>query len=116
MKIFIYLLVILSLEGCLFLDLMPSYSSYWDENIWVHKDTKKPLTKDTHMACFNQSIQGLEIKDVSGFPEVVGVKDREESNKRYAMCLRDKGFVFNASYAYCYKFKDVCDAYNKYRK
>ena len=108
MKIFIYVLVTLSLGGCLFLDLMPSYSSYWDESIWVNKDT--------HMACFNKSIQGLEIKDVSGFPEVVGVKDREESNKRYAMCLRDKGFVFNASYAYCYKFKDVCDAYNKYRK
>ena len=97
MKIFIYVLVTLSLGGCLFLDLMPSYSSYWDESIWVNKDTKKPLTKDTHMACFNKSIQGLEIKDVSGFPEVVGVKDREESNKRYAMCLRDKGFVFNAS-------------------
>ena len=52
MKIFIYVLVTLSLGGCLFLDLMPSYSSYWDESIWVNKDTKKPLTKDTHMACF----------------------------------------------------------------
>ena len=98
------------------MDLMPSYSSYWDENIWVHKDTKKTLTEDIHMICFNQPIQGFEIKDVSVFPEVVGVKNRKESNRRYAMCLRDKGFIFNASYAYCYKFKDVCDTYNKYSK
>ncbi len=113
MKILTYVLTSFFLTGCLFWDLMPSYSSCWDEDTWIHKDTKKPLTDDIHIACFNESIQGLEIRDVSGYPEVIGIKNQDQSNRNYALCLKRKGFVFNASYKYCYKFKSICDKYRK---
>lgn len=116
MRNFIFLLFPFMLTGCLVWELMPSYSSYWDEDIWIHKNTKQPLNRDIDMDCFNKSLEGFEIKNISGLPRVVGEDNRAKSEKIYASCLRRKGFIFNASYKYCYKFREICDRYNEYRK
>lgn len=116
MRIIIYLFAPFFITSCLVWDLMPTYSSYWNEDVWRHIDTKEPLPDHIHVSCFRESLQGFEIRDISGFPEVIGVENKKQSNRKYAICLRNKGFVFNASYKYCYKFREICDRYNEYRK
>lgn len=116
MRLFVYLLSPVFLTGCLFWELMPSYSSYWDEDTWIHKNTKQPLSNDIHTYCFYESLKGFEVKDVSGYQEVIGAEDKKKSKMVYTSCLRRKGFIFNASYKYCYKFREVCTEYSEYRK
>jgi lipoprotein len=115
MKKIILLFPLLTLTGCLVLDLMPSYSSYFDEDIWVHRRTKEALSEEIYKKCFSQSLKGFEVINEYGFSTVKGEREKIESNRIYASCLRQNGFLFNASYKYCYKFPSVCQKYNEYR-
>lgn len=116
MRFFIYLLFPFMLSGCLVWELMPSYSSYWKESTWIHRNTRQPLSDNISTDCFNESLKGFKISNISGLPRAEGEDNRKKSEKIYASCLRSKGFIFNASYKYCYKFREVCDQYNEYRK
>ena len=71
--------------------------------------------KNYSFFCFSQSLKGFEVINEYGFSTVKGEREKIESNRIYASCLRQNGFVFNASYKYCYKFPSVCQKYNEYR-
>ncbi|MDD7545471.1 hypothetical protein [Actinobacillus porcinus] len=114
-KIFL-IIPILNLMGCVVIDLIPSYSSYFNEDTWVHRDTGLPLPNDINMYCYNKSIEGFDMIDEYGIPTVKGEKNKIISDEIHSNCLKEKGFVFNASYIYCYKFRRICDKYEKYRE
>ncbi|SCX75887.1 hypothetical protein SAMN02910354_00178 [Basfia succiniciproducens] len=98
-KLFLLVFIFL-LSGCFLISLTPSYSSKFRENTWVHKETRVPLSKELHIKC-RESIENS--------------KEEDKLGEVYASCLRKHGFVFNASYMYCYKFKSICEEYYKYR-
>lgn len=104
------------LSGCVFLDLMPSYSSYFKEDTWIHGKTKHALPDSIHMECLNISLRLFKTENTTGLERVIDPNDEVKATEIYASCLRNKGYVFNASYKYCYKFESICEKYNKYRR
>ena len=108
MKKIILFFPLLALTGCLVLDLIPSYSSYFDEDIWVHRRTKEALSEEIYKKCFSQSLKGFETINKSWLEVIKNKEDEKKSDRIYASCLRENGFVFNASYKYCYKFPYIC--------
>ncbi|MBE2898935.1 hypothetical protein HPC37_09105, partial [Pasteurellaceae bacterium 20609_3] len=102
-------------NGCVW-DFIPIYSSEWDEQLWVHNDNGTPLPRNIFKHCLKESFKPFKTKIISGDIEVVA--DPDERIKAYNIegaCLYQKGFRFKASYKYCYKFNEVCQAFNKYR-
>ncbi|PJG84585.1 hypothetical protein [Conservatibacter flavescens] len=114
---FCIILILFLLNGCIVIDLMPSYSKTFNEDIWVDKKTGKALSDTDFNQCRHISIIGFKTKkSPSGLTQFLNEKDEQKSNDIYASCLQNKGYIFNASYKYCYKFKSTCEKYNKYRK
>lgn len=99
LKFSIFILLCL-LNSCFVISMTPSYSPLFQENIWINKITREPLSREHQEKCIK------EINNSTG----------TEKNDLYANCLRKYGFIFNASYTFCYKFEDICNKYKKYRK
>ena len=116
MKKIIFLFLLLNLTSCVVWDLMPSYSSSFDEDIWIHQKTKEALNDDVHNYCLRQSLKEFNMANKYSSSTVKTEMGNVESNRIYASCLRENGFVFNASYKYCYKFPYICQKYNEYRR
>lgn len=115
MKKYIFFILI-NLNGCLVWELSPPYSSSFSETVWVNKDTNKPIPKEIYMNCLKMSFKGFETINKSGLEVIKNKEDEKKSDRIYASCLRENGFVFNASYKYCYKFPYICQKYKEYRK
>ncbi|WP_152596706.1 hypothetical protein [Chelonobacter oris] len=105
---------IVFLGGCVWA-FYPPYSSFWDEDIWVHKDNNTPPTGDVVRECYAQSLAPFKTKVVGGLEIPVNPDDRVKADDLDGACLYQKGFRFNASYKYCYGFSDTCKQWNKYR-
>lgn len=99
LKIAIIILLFL-LNSCFVISMTPSYSPLFKENIWINKITGEPLSREYQDKCKQEISNSTDI----------------EKDYLYANCLRKYGFVFNASYTFCYKFEDICNKYDKYRK
>ncbi|MFQ1015280.1 hypothetical protein C3007_01380 [Avibacterium gallinarum] len=113
-KIFSVLYLACCVTGCLWI-WYPPYSSFWDEDIWVHKENNTPPTKDIVRECYSQSLLPFETKVVGELEIPVSPEDQVKANDIDGACLYQKGFRFNASYKYCYRFDNTCKQWNKYR-
>ncbi len=74
------------------------------------------MPNNIHLECREESLKSFKTENTTGIDIVVDPNDKVKSTEIYASCLKDKGLVFNASYIYCYKFKSICNKYDKYRK
>ncbi|MBF4102276.1 hypothetical protein INT80_02320 [Gallibacterium anatis] len=93
----------------------PPYSSFWKEDIWIHKDNNTAPTGDIVRECYNQSLAPFETKIVGGLEIPANSEDKIKAYDIDGSCLYQKGFRFNASYKYCYRFGNTCKQWNKYR-
>ncbi|MDY5421542.1 hypothetical protein [Actinobacillus porcinus] len=116
MKILFTLYLTTLLSSCLIWDLTPAYSPIWNEDTWIHRKTKEPLSNQVHMGCRKESLAPFKTKSDYGLEEPVEPVDRIKSEELYASCLKNKGFIFSASFKYCYKFRRICDEYERYRE
>lgn len=110
-----YLYFVFLLQGCIVWDLTPSYSSTWNENIWTHKKTKEPLSNKIHIECREESLLPFETENLYGLESPIYDIDKIRTKELYASCLKNNGFIFSPSFKYCYKFKEICNDYKKYR-
>lgn len=115
-RIILKLILIGSLSGCF---LIPPYSKIYDTPLWVHRQSKQEMSMDLHLKCYRESIKPFKTEKTEWGGEYIPNKeDWKKSEILYANCAYSQGYVFSASYLYCYKFSDegYCDLLKKYRK
>lgn len=112
----VLILYLLLLNSCVW-DMIPSYSPYWDEDLWFHKENKKPLPKNIDSKCYQYSLSQFKTKrnEILDRIEIINEEDKIRSDRIYGICLKDKGYIFNPSYKFCYRFKSYCESYNEFR-
>ncbi|AIL33278.1 hypothetical protein [Basilea psittacipulmonis] len=102
-------------SGCLWV-WYPPYSSFWNEDIWVHQNNNTSPSGDTVRECYAQALAPFETKVVGGLEIAANPDDQEKVGNLEGACLYQKGYRFNASWKYCYRFERTCKKWNKYRK
>lgn len=102
------------LGGCLWV-WHPPYSSFWREDIWVHKDDNTVPTAEIVQYCYAQPLAPFKTKNIGGLEIPIDPEEQAKSDDLDGACLYQKGYRFNASYKYCYRFGNICKKWNKYR-